>query len=197
MQTKSHGDEQRAALPQHAPVGARAEKLEQPRAVLRYRLHDIIVIEEPLRADEWALVRRFLLMIAREDLRARFGHAFDIKDEATLRRLFDITPGLEQMSWLLDGHGQVAAIAQRVMLAPGEAEVALIVRSDLKRLGIGEFLLRDMLHRSASDGFPTLGAVVTRDNRAMLRLAAKIGYAVRTANALALEIVFRNVEAAA
>jgi len=47
-----------------------------------------------------------------------------------------------------------------MMASQSEAEVGLIVRSDLKRRAIGEFLLRRMLGRSAIQGLKTLSASV-------------------------------------
>jgi len=57
------------------------------------------------------------------------------------------------MAWAMDKTGALAGLIQRIMVPQSEAGVGLIVRSDLKRRGIGEFLLRRMLGRSATQGF--------------------------------------------
>jgi len=157
-------------------------------AALRGRL--VTVIDRPLNEGEWDLVRAFARRLAREDLRLRFGHAFDVGDELTFRRFFDVKPGIGEMSWTLDGAGAIAGIAHRIMVSRTEAEVALIVRSDLKQRGIGEFLLRHALARSARQGLAALSASVLWENRAMLRLAAKIGYAPRELSGGSIELVF-------
>jgi acetyltransferase len=149
-----------------------------------------MVVDRPLIEAEWNMVRAFARCMEREDIRLRFGHAVDLDDEATLRRFFDVKGGLGEIAWLLDEAGTITGITHRVIVSPTEAEAGLVVRSDLKRIGIGEFLLRQLLARSAQQDFKTLSASVLRENRAMLLLAAKIGYQVREASGLLVELVF-------
>jgi RimJ/RimL family protein N-acetyltransferase len=149
-----------------------------------------IVVVRPLSEGEWDLVRAFIRRMTKEDLHLRFGHPIDFNDEATMRRFFDIRPGTGEIAWVLDETSAIAGISHRIMVSPGEAEIGLIVRSDRKRRGIGECLLRAMLARSARQGLDTLSAVVLRENRAVLRLAAKIGYVQRAANAFTVELIF-------
>jgi acetyltransferase len=148
------------------------------------------ILDRRLREGEWNMVRAFVARTSREDLRRRFGYPLDFGDEPTLRRAFDVTDGAGTAAFLLDETASVAAIAHRARTAPAEAEVALIVRSDLQRRGLGEFLLREMISRSARQGFAALSALINRDNRAALRLAVKIGYVPRSACGFAVEIAF-------
>src|SRR5579863_7241587 len=150
----------------------------------------ITVIDRPLRESEWDLLRTFVRRTKREDLRLRFGHPLDFGDEATLRRVFDIMAGTGEIAWLLDETAAIAGLAHRVMVSRSEAEIALIVRSDLQRTGIGEFLLRGILARSARQGLQTLSGLVLLENRAMLGLAAKIGCVPRQVCALTVELTF-------
>jgi acetyltransferase len=78
------------------------------------------------------------------------------------------------------------------MISSAEAEIALIVRSDLKGFGIGEFLLRGVIARAARQGFTTLVASILRDNRPMLRLALKAGCVMREAQGDTVEIEFKT-----
>lgn len=149
-----------------------------------------IVVVRPLSEGEWDLVRAFVRRMTPEDLHRRFGHPIDFNDEATMRRFFDIRPGTGEIAWALDETSAIAGISHRVLVSPTEAEIGLIVRSDRKRRGIGECLLRAMLARSARQGLATLSAVVLRENRAVLRLAAKIGCVQRAANTWSVELVF-------
>ena len=107
-----------------------------------------------------------------------------------MRRFFDIRSETGEIARVLDETSAIAGISHRILVSPQEAEIALIVRSDRKRRGIGECLLRAMLARSARQGFNSLSAVVLRENRAVLRLAAKVGYVQRAANAWTMELVF-------
>jgi GNAT superfamily N-acetyltransferase len=161
--------------------------------------HDrIAIFDRSLSGLQWESVRTFVRRMERDDLRLRFGHPFDHRDEATLRRFFDITgDGCAEMIWSLDRDGSIAGIGHRIRVSAAEAEIGLIVRSDLKRRGIGEFLLRTMLSRAAKQGLKTLSAVVLRENRALLNLAAKVGYVSRPGNPFTVEIAFELHQAMA
>jgi acetyltransferase len=146
------------------------------------------ILDRPLCTAEWDLVRSFVRRTAREDLRLRFGRPLNFDDEATLQRAFDLQAGSGEIIWVLDDDAAVAAIAHRITLSRSEAEIALIVRSDVQRRGIGEFLLRQALARSARAGLKTLTGLVLWENRTMRRLAAKIGFVPGQGSAWALEL---------
>lgn len=155
-----------------------------------FRDQPITVIDGPLVEAEWDMMRTFVQRMEREDLRRRFGYPMNFADAPTLRRAFDIKCGGGQILWLLDETTAIAGIAHRIIVSRLEAEIGLIVRSDLKRLGIGEYLLRTMLARSAQQGLKTLSGLVLWENRAMLRLAAKIGFVPREVSAWTVEVAF-------
>jgi GNAT superfamily N-acetyltransferase len=156
-----------------------------------FRYGRIEIVGAPLTEMQWYALRVFVQRTKREDLRLRFGTPLAFDDEFTLRRAFGIKAGGE-MIWSLEEDGAVAGIVHRVMVSPGEAEIALIVRSDLKGFGIGEFLLRTVIARARRAGLSTLSASILRDNWPMLRLAMKVGCAPRQAHADTVEIVFQN-----
>src|SRR6516164_7634507 len=107
----------------------------------------IEVLTASLHASEWEMVRAFVGRVSREDLRLRFGRAVNLRDEATLKRLFDITDATGEMLWALDERGEISGILHRVLTAPREAEIGLVVRSDRQRQGIGRTLIRAALAR--------------------------------------------------
>jgi len=149
---------------------------------------DLVVIEGPLDEAEWDMVRVFAHRLDREDIRLRFGYLLDLHDEPPLRRAFEIGRSPGEMIWKLDETGAIAGLAHQVALSQSDAEFALIVRSDLKRRGIGEALLRSVLARS--EGVRTLRASVLWENRAMLRLAAKVGYLAGRPSPGSVELTF-------
>jgi RimJ/RimL family protein N-acetyltransferase len=157
-----------------------------------FRYDRIQVISDPLSETQWDKVRGFVRQTDREDLRLRFGHPLAFDDEFTLRRAFAIKSGGE-MLWSLDENGAIAGICHSVLTSPQEAEIALIVRSDLKGFGIGEFLLRAVLEHAAHQGLKVLHASVLRDNAPMMRLAMKIGCVFHAAHGETVEIAF-NVD---
>jgi acetyltransferase len=154
-----------------------------------FRYDRLEIVRRPLSDAQWDKVRSFVRQIDRDDLRRRFGHPLAVDDEFTLRRAFGIRSGGE-MLWSLATDGAIAGICHRVPISPQDAEIALIIRSDLKGFGIGEFLLRSVLKHAGRQGLKTLHASVLRDNTPMLRLAMKLGCVFREAHGETVEIAF-------
>jgi N-acetylglutamate synthase-like GNAT family acetyltransferase len=148
----------------------------------------IVVRARALTESEWEKVRAFVRRTSRDSLRSRFGQAVDLRDERTLKRFVDIDAGNGEMIWMLEEGGAICAIAHLVRLSLDRAEVALIVRSDRARRGIGERLLRITLARAAQRDLKTLSALVLYENTAMLRLARKLGFEVRQSSGLTVEL---------
>jgi GNAT superfamily N-acetyltransferase len=149
-----------------------------------------IVLAGPLGASEWAMIRAFVGKADRDDLRMRFGQWLDFHSEPILKRFFDIDGKSGELVCTLDDNGDISGILHRVLISPREAEIGLIVRSDLKRTGIGETLLRTALVRALQQNLQTLRALVLGENRAMLRLARKIGAVPRESAGLSVELEF-------
>ena len=148
-----------------------------------------IVLTRPLDESEWGMIRAFIEKTDRDDLRLRFGQSLDFADTATLKRFFDIG-GSGEMVCMLDEAGDISGILHRVLTSPFAAEIALIVRSDVKRTGIGGQLLRTALSRAAGQNLKTLHALVLRENGAMLRLARKLGLMPRRSCGSSVELQF-------
>jgi RimJ/RimL family protein N-acetyltransferase len=151
---------------------------------------EIVVLTRALAERDWDMVRAFVRGTSRESLRLRFGQAADFTDDRTLKRFFDIKSPNGEMMWMLEEGGAICAIVHLARLSPGQAEIALIVRSDRARRGIGEALLRTALARAARQGLRTLSAVVLHENTAMLRLARKAGFVPCKSLGLAVELEF-------
>jgi ribosomal protein S18 acetylase RimI-like enzyme len=147
-----------------------------------------VVFTRPLNENEWGMIRAFVAKTDREDLRLRFGQSLDFADAATLKRFFDIGGDGGELVCMLDEAGDITGILQRVLTSPSEAEIALIVRSDRQRMGIGEKLLRTALSRAIGQNLKTLRALVLHENGAMLRLARKFGLASRKPSGFSVEL---------
>jgi acetyltransferase len=72
--------------------------------------------------------------------------------------------------------GEILGILNIEYLDPVTAEIALIVRSDLKRRGIGSALLAHMMTWAQTAGLKRLVGHVLAENRIMLRLAIAAGF---------------------
>jgi GNAT superfamily N-acetyltransferase len=151
----------------------------------------LTVIRRALVEAEWRQVRAFVRRTAADDLRLRFGRALNFQNEPILRQFFDVMPGSGEIAWVGDEAGAIAGMVHRIRQSPEEAEIALLVRSDLKRRGIGEFLTEVMIARSAREGVKRVKAFALWENRAVLRLGARLGFVVQADGAAAVELSFR------
>jgi DNA-binding transcriptional LysR family regulator len=154
------------------------------------RLSEVVVLAGAPTESEWERVRAFVRRTSRESLPLRFGQAADFADDHTLKRFFDIKGGGGEMIWILEEGGDICAIAHLVRLSSAQAEIALIVRTDCARRGIGEMLLRTTLARAARRNLGTLSALVLHENTAMLRLARKVGFEAHKSSGLVVELEF-------
>src|SRR5271163_3298202 len=114
------------------------------------------VVARCLGGSDWDMIRAFVQTIERNDLRLRFGLAIDFHDETSLRRYFGVNPNSGEIGWLLDERSSIAGISHRALVSQFEAEIALIVRSDLKRRGIGTRMLNSLIRRSTEERLQTL-----------------------------------------
>ena len=177
------------ATPSYGPpaVILKEEGRAQPGGV---RHGEIVVLTRALAERDWNRVRAFVRGTSRESLRLRFGQVADFTDDPTLKRFFDIKSPNGEMMWMLEEGGAICAIVHLARLSPAQAEIALIVRSDRARRGIGEALLLAALARAARTGLRTLSAVVLHENTAMLRLARKAGFVPCKSLGLTAELEF-------
>jgi acetyltransferase len=149
-----------------------------------------ITLSRPLSEAQWEKIRTFVGRTTRDDLRLRFGQPLNFADDVTLRRFFGIGGACAEQLWALDDAGEISGVLHRVRTSPVAAEIALIVRSDRKRRGVGESLLRAALARAAAQHLTTLRAYVLGENGAMLRLARKVGFVARTRTGFSVELEF-------
>jgi GNAT superfamily N-acetyltransferase len=149
-----------------------------------------IVVAGPLSEAQWERIRTFVGRMDRDDLRLRFGQPLDFADDAILKKFFDIGSVCGEQVWALDEAGDIAGILHRVRTSPSAAEIALVVRSDRKRRGVGEILVRTALARAAAQHLMILRAYVLGENRAMLRLARKVGFVAQKPAGFSVELEF-------
>jgi uncharacterized protein YjiS (DUF1127 family)/ribosomal protein S18 acetylase RimI-like enzyme len=111
-----------------------------------------------------------------EDIRLRFGRQATLGDGDTFRRLFGIDDGKIETIGAFDVNGRLLGLATVAWLRPGTAEIALIVRSDLQRRGLGATLLAHVIKDARGAGFRLLVAQIGYDNVPMRRLARRFGF---------------------
>jgi L-amino acid N-acyltransferase YncA len=82
-------------------------------------------------------------------------------------------------------HGRVCAVALAELAhdpaAPATAELALLVRDDYQRAGVGTQLLRQLIEIAPGRGVRALRATLSAENQAARRMLRKLGLAHRMA----------------
>jgi len=149
------------------------------------------VIRQSLNHAEWDLVRAFVRKLDRNDIWMRFGRPLDLQQDLILKQFFDIRVGVGEIVWSPNEHNAIAGLLDRIRVSSSEAEIGLVVRSDLKRNDIGESLVRGALDRSTGCHLETLSCVVLRENKPTLALARKIGFFARSITAQSIEFEFK------
>lgn len=74
--------------------------------------------------------------------------------------------------------GAPVAAARCVGVAPGEAEVAISVRDDMQRIGIGSVLINTLAEQAIVGGFTRLVAAIQNDNLGIWRVFDRLPYTV-------------------
>jgi acetyltransferase len=147
---------------------------------LRFRGRPLSVRE--LQADDRDRLEAMLTRVTGPDLQMRFFAALSRVPPALLDRLLrtDPTTGITAAAVLesscSSGGCEILAVARADRTAERSAEAALLVRSDLKGLGLGTLLLGRLIARCRERGITRLIAEVLRPNGRMLRLARKFGF---------------------
>ena len=119
----------------------------------------------PAEDDEDAIAY-FLSRLEAEDLRLRFGGGRPPREPAALRRRLGLGDPRSTVLLSLDTAGAIA----------GMAETAVIVRSDLKRRGVGTALMGRLVRHARMCGLTRLMAMVLYENLPARRLVRRLGF---------------------
>jgi GNAT superfamily N-acetyltransferase len=130
------------------------------------------------RVDTADLVRcvEFGRLLHPQDIRLRFGRLVALGDGDIVRRLFGLDDAKTETVGAFDSSGEVLGLATVAWVRPATAEVALIVRSDVQRRGLGATLLAHVIRNARAAGFTQLLAQIDHGNIPIRRLARRFGF---------------------
>lgn len=162
-----------ASAPPHRPVNYPAEF--ERRLELRGRGHLLI---RPLVPDDSALLQTELERADEETIYNRFFRAPVRLDASQIGRLttLDYESRFALAAFTEDGEG--IAVVRYETTAPGVAEIAVVVRSDWRKLGLGSALLADLERAAVARGIRHFSAYYLSDNIAVESLLAQRGFEV-------------------
>ena len=126
--------------------------------------------------DEEDAIRYFLSRLEAEDLRLRFGGARPPREPAALRHRLGLSDPRSTVLLSLDTAGAIAGMASLALASAGMAETAVIVRSDLKRRGVGTALMGRLVRQARMSGLTGLMAMVLYENLPARRLVRRLGF---------------------
>jgi len=142
-----------------------------------------LALLRPIRPDDLAQHRRFLARVTREDMRMRFFTAIRELPLRDLERLTQVDYDRD-MAFIVASQGggseETLGVARACANADNsEAEIAVLVRSDLKGLGLGALLLKKLIRYCGVRGINRLTGQALAENTRMLQLARKLGFSLQ------------------
>jgi len=135
--------------------------------------------------DDQEACERFCQQLDVGDIRMRFA-----SPQAAIQYVLPglSGPGSDVAFAAIEAAGSIVGIVNLAVLESDMAEVALIVRSDRKRCGIGRALLTRAIAHSQSIGIAQLAGYVLAENRPMLELARSMGFESRRWDRFFIEV---------
>ena len=144
----------------------------------------------PAQSDDGPALQKLFDQLTPEDLRFRFLCSTAHVGADRIRQM--LAPASRSCATILgiDATGEAVAAATVATDDKGaDAEVAISVRGDMKRHGVGWTMLEFVRRYALSQGFRTLYSIESRDNRAAIDLEREAGFAFEPCEGDACDVV--------
>jgi acetyltransferase len=138
------------------------------------------ILVRPLRPEDEHLYGPFLSAVTERDLRLRFFASVREFDHAFVARFTQIDYARAMAFIAIENStGRMLGVV-RLHTNPNNetAEYAILVRSDLKRRGLGWLLMQKMIDYAHTEGIRTIEGQVLRENIPMLSMCRQLGFRV-------------------
>ncbi len=135
----------------------------------------------PMRPEDEALFPSFFAHVTDDDMRLRFFSAARSMSHAFIARLTQIDYARSMAFIALDKDSGEMLGSVRLMgdTDHEKGEYAVMVRSDLKGLGLGWILMKLILAYAEKDGFREVEGEVLRSNQTMRQMCEALGFDTR------------------
>lgn len=132
-----------------------------------------------VRPEDEELLRRFFAAVSADDLRQRYFSPVKQISDAFIARLTQIDYARVIVLLTVDDADEVLGVAQ-VHADPEleEGEYAILLRSDLKGLGLGWALMQRLIEVAKRMGLKQISGQVLRDNTSMLDMCRQLGFSI-------------------
>ncbi|MCG8710736.1 bifunctional acetate--CoA ligase family protein/GNAT family N-acetyltransferase [Brenneria sp. 4F2] len=143
---------------------------------------NILCLFRPILPEDEPLLGKFIAKVTKEDLYYRYFSEiseFNHQDLAYMTQI-DYDRGMAFVAIRPMGNGNEIIGVTRAIADPDniQAEFAVLVRSDLKRLGLGGRLLEKLIRYAGQHGLKQLNGITMPSNQGMISLAKKMGFTV-------------------
>lgn len=134
----------------------------------------------PMKPEDEVLIGAMLSRVTAEDLRLRFFAPLKSFSHAFLARLTQLDYAREMAFIAIEEGSGDAAGAVRLHADPGhvEAEYAILLRSDLKGIGLGRALMELIINWAKAEELQRVHSQVLAENGPMLALCRDLGFEI-------------------
>ncbi|WP_407526667.1 GNAT family N-acetyltransferase [Methylobacterium oryzisoli] len=148
----------------------------------RIRLDDHPILVRPVRPEDEGLFEEFFRHVSEADLRLRFFAPVRDFSHAFLARLtqLDYARAIAFVAVDAANGAMMGAVRLHADANHASGEYAILVRSDLKGLGLGWALMGLMIEWARAEGLRHVEGQVLRENTTMLAMCRKLGFAMRS-----------------
>ena len=141
------------------------------------------VVVRSIRPDDAPLLQAFVRRLSARSRRFRFFAALAELSAAQLERFVNVEPARGLALIALSKRQEQSAIVAEARYAleqeSGDAEFAIAVADEFQRRGLGTQLVKRLLASALGRGVRRLFGEIKSDNRAMLAVAARLGFRLR------------------
>ncbi len=136
----------------------------------------------PVRPEDEEEFRRFFQRITPEDLRLRFFAPVRDFSHTFLARLtqLDYARAIAFVAFDRDSHEMMGAVRVHADANHETGEYGILLRSDLKGLGLGWVLMKLMIEWAKVEGLREIEGQVLRENTTMLEMCRNLGFSIRS-----------------
>ena len=136
----------------------------------------------PILPEDEPLLRRFIAQVTKEDLYYRYFSEINEFTHEDLANMTQIDYDREMAFVAVreqGGEAEIIGVTRAISDADNtEAEFSVLVRSDLKGVGLGRRLLEKMIVYTRHHGLQQLNGITMPRNQGMITLAKKLGFSV-------------------
>jgi RimJ/RimL family protein N-acetyltransferase len=140
------------------------------------------IFVRPIRPDDEDLIRDHLANVNKQDLRLRFFDSIKEFSHQFIARLIELDYASAMAFVAIDETSKEALGVVRLHAdATHETgEYAILLRSDLKGMGLGWSLMQLIIEYAKSEGLKRISGQILQENTVMLNMCRELGFEIKT-----------------